>query len=200
MTGLVFGCGPVLIPAGWVGLDCDNYGQRYVCRVPQDDPGFDAGEFDAVTSHHALQMFTEADVPGILAELHRATKPGGTIRIGLPDFHRSIAAWKAGRPGYGLTPPPDHVPSALSLLPGEFDDENEVTKFAGITAAADWSLFSFLTWHSTARTLWSAPVAVWLLRRAGWRNAREVTFLEGDPELTQFDNRPEESFFVEATA
>jgi len=47
---------------------------------------FHRNEFDLVYVSHVLEHFGVAEVPKVLREWHRVLKPGGILRLGVPDF------------------------------------------------------------------------------------------------------------------
>lgn len=82
---LHLGCGERHIP-GFVHVDVRAH--PHVDRVaPVDDLGFLAdGVADLVYACHVLEHFKRAEVPRVLAEWNRVLRPGGTLRLAVPDF------------------------------------------------------------------------------------------------------------------
>ena len=108
-----FGCGSVQ-PEGWVNVDRDSYGPdnlpAYVTvdgfeRFVDSPPGFyqlDILEwfpfqdetFDYIVANHSLSDLTFHELPGALRELHRVLKPGGVLRVLVPDLLGAYEAWR----------------------------------------------------------------------------------------------------------
>ena len=54
------------------------------------------GRFHYAVSIHGLQDLPYPDVVPVLRELRRVVRPGGVLRLGLPDLDRSIEAYRRG--------------------------------------------------------------------------------------------------------
>jgi SAM-dependent methyltransferase len=59
---------------------------------------FGDATFDAAFGSHVLEHLTPAEAEALLAELHRVLRPGGVLRIAVPDLDRVIAEYDAGQP------------------------------------------------------------------------------------------------------
>lgn len=116
---LNFGCGS--IPLDWSNLDVEDFGQEYVGSTEL----FADNTFDIIACHCALQITEFHNIEKILAELHRILKPGGVLRISLPDIVRGFQAYQVGN---------------IDWLPNGEDNIDE--RFS-----------AWLTWYSTTRTL-----------------------------------------------
>lgn len=75
---LNLGAGPTTIP-GYVGLDAKTGDKLY--PLPYED-----GSVDEVRASHVLEHFPHREVPAVLREWVRVLKPGGTLKIAVPDF------------------------------------------------------------------------------------------------------------------
>ena len=86
---LHLGCGNVSIP-GYVNIDC-RY-QPAVDRV--DNIGilhhYGVRSVDAIYCCHALDHFSRWDYQRVLKRWFDLLKPGGTLRISTPDFHKIV--------------------------------------------------------------------------------------------------------------
>ena len=96
---LHWGCGPKPA-AGWVNSDrvagpgVDVSGDiRTGLPLPAD-------HFDYAGSIHALQEIPYRELVPVLRELRRVLKPGGVLRMGLPDLDRAIEAYVRRDSGY----------------------------------------------------------------------------------------------------
>lgn len=92
--GLNFGCGPewASAPPQWIGFDVIDYGQHEIGDV-RDGLGFDDQSFDGIVANHSLQCLTYADVDGALREFHRVLRPGGRLRVLVPDVMGAVSAY-----------------------------------------------------------------------------------------------------------
>ena len=85
MKRLNIGCGNAYHPA-WVNLDFVAHSPEVIeCDIRKGLPFADAS-FDACYSSHVLEHMTRAEAPRLLAEIQRVLKPGGIVRLAVPDF------------------------------------------------------------------------------------------------------------------
>lgn len=84
-VNLHLGCWHRYIP-GWVHVD--------LCDMPHIDhktgidqlPMFDDESADLIYSSHSFEYFDRQQAPAVLAEWRRVLKPGGALRLAVPDF------------------------------------------------------------------------------------------------------------------
>jgi predicted SAM-dependent methyltransferase len=103
-------------------------------------------------------------------------RPGGVLRLGLPDLERAVAAYTRGDARYF------YIPDA------------EVTTLSG-------KLIVQLVWYGSVRTPFTWEFARELLRKAGFSRVVRCAYrLTASPyaAIVELDNRERESFFVEA--
>jgi predicted SAM-dependent methyltransferase len=55
---------------------------------------FADGSVDLVYASHCLEHFSYNRVPAVLAEWRRVLKPGGVLRLGVPDFDQLVAIYE----------------------------------------------------------------------------------------------------------
>jgi SAM-dependent methyltransferase len=56
------------------------------------------GAFEAVFGSHVLEHLTPGEAATLLGELHRVLRPGGIVRIAVPDLDRVIAGYDPSAP------------------------------------------------------------------------------------------------------
>jgi predicted SAM-dependent methyltransferase len=172
---LNWGCGDWR-PEGWINSDIkEGYGINLVCDISQGLP-IETDSLDYAVSIHSLPEISYPDLVPTLAELRRVLKPGGVLRVALPDLDRGIAAYQRGDKSYFLIP----------------DDE---VKSVGAKFIVQ------MLWYGYTRLLFTHDFIIEMLEKAGFsrveRSAHKVT-CSAWPEITELDNREAESLFVEA--
>jgi len=92
MQLLNIGCGN-RIHNDWVNIDKAPASQSVrQCDVENGLPFSDCS-FDVVYHSHVLEHFTVNDAPQFLAECHRVLKPGGLIRVVVPDLEQIVLCY-----------------------------------------------------------------------------------------------------------
>jgi predicted SAM-dependent methyltransferase len=172
---LHWGCGP-LTPYGWVNSDIAAWpGVQVVADIRQGLPLPD-DEFDYITSIHALPEIPYSEMDNALRELRRVLRPGGVLRLCLPDMDKAIEAYRAKDPDYFLV------------------GDEHVKSLAG-------KMIVQLTWFGTSRSMFTHEFTEELLERNGFSRTARCEFQEthsGFPGITELDNRELESLYIEA--
>lgn len=172
---LNWGCG-LVTPRDWINSDRKAAaGVDLACDIRVGLPLPDDG-LDYAVSIHALQDLPYLDVLPALRELWRVLRPGGVLRLGLPDLDRAIEAYRRQDRGYFLIP--DH----------------EVRSLGG-------KLVVQMLWYGALRSMFTYDFIAELLEKAGFAAVTRCRFKETAsryPEIAELDNREEESLFVEA--
>lgn len=172
---LNWGCGAAGEP-GWINSDIkEGPTIEITCDITAGFPLPDDC-MDYIVSIHALpEMHYETLVPA-LRELRRVLKPGGTIRLALPDLDKGIDAYRRGDSDYFLV---------------RDDQQQRIgSKFV-----------VHMTWYGYSRSLFTKDYAEELLEKAGFSEIRHCEFMQspsGLEGITDLDSREDESLFVEA--
>jgi predicted SAM-dependent methyltransferase len=172
---LNWGCGEYPEP-GWLNSDIkDSPGIDIVADVRAGLP-LETDSIDYITSIHALPELPYPDLVPALTELRRVLKPGGVLRLALPDLDRAIAAYQRGDHEYF------DVPDA--------DARSIGAKFV-----------TQMTWYGYSHTLFVYDFVEELLERAGFAQITRCQYKQTAsrwPDIAELDNRERESLFVEA--
>jgi ubiquinone/menaquinone biosynthesis C-methylase UbiE len=172
---LNWGCGPIT-PYGWINSDIHPWpGVDLVADIRSGLP-LEDNSCDYVVSIHALPEIPYGDMDRTLSELRRVLKPGGTLRLGLPDMNKAIEACRSGDVDYFLIP------------------DDEVKSLSG-------KMIVQLLWRGQSRSLFTAEFTAELLARNAFRSIQQCSFRQtksGLPGITELDDRQIESFFIEA--
>ena len=172
---LHWGCGPIT-PYGWVNSDIQpGPGVDVVADIRAGLPLPD-DTFDYIASLHTLPELSYAELDRALLELRRVLRPGGALRLSLPDFDKAIQAYTRKDIDYFLIP--DEVVKTLS-----------------------GKMIVQLLWYGRSRCLFTQEFTVELLRRCGFQSIQLCNFRQTAsdyPGIVELDDRELESFFVEA--
>ncbi|WP_254510348.1 class I SAM-dependent methyltransferase [Anatilimnocola floriformis] len=175
MQRLNWGCGP-LTPFGWINSDiAAGPGVDVVADILQGLP-FPDNHFDYIVSIHVLPELAYRELDPALHELRRVLKPGGILRLSLPDLDLAINAYRNKDIDYFLI------------------GDDEVKSLSG-------KMIVQLLWYGRSRSMFTWEFTKELLERAGYsevtRCAHEKS-ASGLTGITDLDNRALESLFVEA--
>ena len=90
---LHLGCGPVDYP-GFINIDKYPFQHVHYLRNVKRLPHFKNESADLIYISHCLEHFSYLEVPGILNEYYRVLKPGGILRISVPDFDKILTIYE----------------------------------------------------------------------------------------------------------
>jgi SAM-dependent methyltransferase len=129
---------------------------------------------DCIAAIHVLQDLAWPQIAPALRELHRVLRPGGVLRLAVPDLDRALRAYRARDAGYFYVPDSDARSVGAKLV-------------------------TQLIWYGSVRTPCTFDfVAEWLVA-AGFKDIASCSFGESRVDgLAALDNRERESLFVEA--
>lgn len=176
MKKLNWGCGSIQ-PRNWDNVDNDfNF-------VPQNEIEPDNffsntsqmadDTYDIIVAHCSLQMVEWHQIVDQLKELRRILKPGGILRISLPDIEKGFQALKD---------------DFLLWFPNQEMQIHE--RFS-----------AWLTWYSTSKSLMTPKALEIKLRAAGFEDIRQTVCNRSRFEVieaTELDTRNGECYFTEA--
>jgi predicted SAM-dependent methyltransferase len=169
---LHLGCGTNKLP-GWVNIDLLGYAADIPWNLLRALP-FPTGCARAAFLEHVIEHFTLADSLTLLEECRRVLRPGGVIRIGVPDLGRYMRSYAGDRALIDQARP-DRPTPLLAVA--------EVAQSHGHQSAYD------------------AETLILLLREAGFRDVairgfRESTALDPVPDM---EARRIETVYAEGT-
>jgi len=171
---LNWGCG-THPDAGWINSDIKEApGIQLVCDILEGLP-LEDDSIDYAVSIHALPEIPYGQLVPVLTELRRVLKPGGVLRLALPDLERGVKAYLENDREYFLIPDED-------------------------AATIGGKLVTQMVWYGWSRSLFTPDFAEELLRKAGFGETAKCSFKETKsrfPEIVQLDSRERESLFVE---
>lgn len=163
-------------PADWLNCDIKEApGVDISCDI-RDGLPLEDDSIDYAASIHAFPELPYPDVEPAMAELRRVLKPGGVLRLALPDMEKAMRAYQQGNADYFLIP------------------DDDARSIGG-------KLIVQLTWYGWSKSMYTFDFTEELLYRAGFRRVVRCKFREtaGEhPEITALDNRERESLFVDA--
>jgi SAM-dependent methyltransferase len=173
---LNWGCGHSGEP-GWINSDQKQGPNIDIsCDILQDGLPLEDDSMDYIVSIHALPEVPYTLQVPVMRELRRVLKPGGFLRLALPDLLKGVAAYERGDRDYFVVPDEDAESLGAKLV-------------------------TQLVWYGYSRTLFTKDFIEEMLRKAGFSQIHHCEYrqtfcpLEG---ITDLDNRENESLFVEA--
>ncbi|HUY74116.1 MAG TPA: methyltransferase domain-containing protein [Candidatus Dormibacteraeota bacterium] len=168
--GLHLGCGPVHLD-GWINVDLYGKAADVALDLRHPTP-FEDSSMAAVFHEHLLEHLALPDGTRLLRECYRLLRPGGVIRVAVPDFGAYAESYAGNGEFLGRARP--GRPTKLMAL-------SEVVYAHG---------------H---RSLWDAETLCALLSEIGFRDAERREF--GESRIEPCPDSPErkiESLYVEA--
>lgn len=91
---LHLGCGKRFIPEFTYHIDLDDYPHIDYKHNISKLPMFKDNSIDLIYCSHALEYFDREEVKKVLKEWHRVLKPGGILRIAVPNFEAIVKVYQ----------------------------------------------------------------------------------------------------------
>jgi predicted SAM-dependent methyltransferase len=173
---LNWGCGG-WTPRGWINSDIKEGRGIGISADIRNGLPLEDDSMDYIVSIHALQEVHYNDLVPALQELRRVLKPGGVLRLVLPDLLKAVRAYERGDGDYFLIP-------------------DEDVKSIGA------KLIVQLIWYGYSKTLFTSEFIEEVLRKTGFDRIAHCEYQQTRspfPEIIELDNRENESLYVEAT-
>ena len=170
-----WGCGDWTMP-GWINADIKEQSGIDIVSDIRDGLPLDSDSIDYAVAIHSLPEIPFTELVPTLQELRRVLKPGGVLRVALPDLDKGIEAYH-------------RRDSAYFKVPDE-DAESVGAKFV-----------TQMVWYGYSRSLFTHEFIEEQLIKAGFTSVQHCTFKQTastHPEIVRLDNREQESLFVEA--
>jgi predicted SAM-dependent methyltransferase len=92
------GCGPRRLP-GFVHVDVQKKNHQHIdveCDVLRLDAAFDANSADEIYACHCLEHVPRHSIDAFFGACYRALKPGGTLRLAVPDMEAVMKLYASG--------------------------------------------------------------------------------------------------------
>lgn len=147
---LHLGCGVKHLP-GWVHVDALAYPHVDHVGPVESLPFAEDGSVDLIYACHVLEHFGRNEVAGVLAEWRRVLKPGGALRLAVPDFAACAELYVAGK----LTSLNDIMGLLMGGQRDQYDYHKVLFDEASLTAALTASGFASVRrwdWRETEHT------------------------------------------------
>lgn len=90
---LHLGCGKRFLP-GYVHVDIADYPHIDIKAPAHDLSAIEDGQVDLVYASHLLEYWDRFAVRNVLKEWIRVLRPGGVLRVGVPDFEKLIQVYR----------------------------------------------------------------------------------------------------------
>lgn len=94
MLKLHLGCGPRVIP-GFIHVDAQAAPHVDVVGPVDRLEGFETDSADLIYASHVLEHFGRHEVQAVLNEWFRVLRPGGQLRLAVPDFAAVVQRYES---------------------------------------------------------------------------------------------------------
>jgi predicted SAM-dependent methyltransferase len=183
MTHLHLGCGPIHLPRPWVNVDIEESHRPDVCldylTMSERPDIFRPGSVDFILSVHSIEHLSPYPdgVVRFFREAMAVMRPGGVIRVVVPDLMKAARKYVAGE-------------SLKDIYDGPFH--------YGRDCPAERFVYFCRAWQHTI--VFDEPLLSGLMADAGFANVRRMPFGISDvPALCGVDRFESESMSIEGT-
>lgn len=164
-----FGCGSVQ-PDGWLNIDSDPVFNTEIVDVR----GVANNTMDYIVAHHVLETIKYHELPKVLMTLYDILKPGGVLRVSIPDILKAFEAYR----------------------------NNDINWFPNIQEKnIDIRFSSYLSWYSQNLNPMTDHALAIIISNAGFQSVGKSYFMKTeykDQSILDLDTRENESVFIEA--
>ncbi len=143
---LHLGCGTKFLP-GFVNIDGNLFRKTDMWLDLRNGLPFPDNSVSSVYTSHVLEHFYPEELTGILRECHRALRPGGGLRIVVPDMGAAVRAYLAGQTSFF-----SNFPRAHRSLGGKLS--NLLFCEGGHRQGLDFSYLEELLREACFQTIW----------------------------------------------
>lgn len=216
IIGLNVGGGEWSSP-GWYNIDkCDSATHVHDFRKKKTFP-FKSNTFQFVFSSHVLEQFNNDEVQGIINEMYRVLKPGGTLRISVPYVYAAYNALLANdvsffNNGEILIKGKNIETKFINFFCSYGEEEGgggpeiDPVEFGkrldrkSVTDVIDEAINTVLdrSKHIERQNWFDTMKLFGMLKTAGFEKTYKSEFNKSKHDEFKFDNRPKTSVFVEA--
>ncbi len=143
MIKINMGCGWRDFGEGWKHIDSGDYEHLDSLSIT-DLSEYQDNTVDLIYASHVVEYFNREDVKDLLAEWHRVLKPGGVLRLGVPNFEKIAHLYSTGQYGldyfvgllYGKMPMADATIYHKTVY--DFESLAKVLTAAGFSDCREW--------------------------------------------------------------
>jgi predicted SAM-dependent methyltransferase len=79
---------------GWTNVDLANFPHIHYQTSVDDLHMIANNSCEVIYSSHTIEYFCRNEINNVLGEWHRVLKPGGTLRVAVPDFDALIKVYR----------------------------------------------------------------------------------------------------------
>ena len=90
---LHLGCGHIILP-GFIHIDIDDHPHLGYRQDASDLSIFDDNSVEVIYASHVLEHISHQRTSDVLKEWARVLKPGGILRLSVPDFNRLLFVYR----------------------------------------------------------------------------------------------------------
>lgn len=143
MIKINMGCGWRNFGPEWIHIDAGDYDHLDSFSIT-DLSSYENDTVDLIYASHVVEYFNREQVMPLLAEWHRVLKPGGTLRIAVPNFEVIVDLYSKGKydlnsflgPLYGKMPMGEQIIYHKTTY--DYQSICTILKQAGFSNCRNW--------------------------------------------------------------